>query len=231
MMMLTLTMKLGLRTKQVDYSNAFVQANIDGDVYCELLTEFSLADGGKSEYVLKLKNIPYGVKQAPLLWFKTLEESLSDRGLKANKQDPCMFMKKGLVALVYVDDALFFGTTDAIIDEMIANTKRDFDLKVEADVFAFLEIEIVKDKKGNVISLRQRSRVDRIIKAKGMENANKVKTPATMVGLGANVSGSERRWSYTLVVGMLLYLAGNTRPGIAFAVHQATQFSNRPTQY
>ena len=45
----------GLRTKQVDYSNAFVQADIDGDVYCELQTEFSLADGGKSDYDLKFK--------------------------------------------------------------------------------------------------------------------------------------------------------------------------------
>ena len=66
-MMLTLTMKLGLRTKQVGYSNAFVQANIDGDVYCDLPTEFSLADGGKSEYVLKLKKSLHGLKHAPLL--------------------------------------------------------------------------------------------------------------------------------------------------------------------
>ena len=51
---MTLTMKLGLWTKQVVYSNDFVQADIDGDVYCELPTEFSLADGGKSEYVLNI---------------------------------------------------------------------------------------------------------------------------------------------------------------------------------
>lgn len=231
--MLTLTMKLGLRTKQVDYSNAFVQADIDGDVYCELPTEFSLADGGKSEYVLKLKKSLYGLKQAPLLWFKTLKKSLLDRGFKASKQDPCMFMKKGLVALVYVDDVLFFGTSDAIIDEMIATLKRDFDLKVEEDVFAFLGIEIIKDKKGNAISLRQSGLVDRIIRATGMENANAVKTPATTVGLGADVGGKERRneeWSYASVVGMLLYLAGNTRPDIAFAVHQAARFSHKPMQ-
>ena len=80
-----------------------------------------------------------------------------------------MFMKKGLVALVYVDDVLFFGTSDAIIDEMIATLKRDFDLKVEEDVFAFLGIEIIKDKKGNAISLRQSGLVDRIIRATGME--------------------------------------------------------------
>ena len=108
-MMLTLTMKLGLRTKQVNYSNAFVQADIDGDVYCELPTEFSLADGEKSEYVLKLKKSLYGLKQAPLLWFKTLDKSLLDRSFKASKQDPCMFMKKGLVALVYMGDVLFLG--------------------------------------------------------------------------------------------------------------------------
>ena len=46
-----------------------------------------------------------------------------------------------------------------------------------------------------------------------MENAIKVKTPATTVGLGADVGGSECRneeWSYASVVGMLLYLAGIT---------------------
>ena len=116
--------------------------------------EFLLADDGKSEYVLKLKKSIYGLKQAPLLWFKMLEKSLLDCGFKASKQGLCMFMKKGLVALVYVDNALFFGTTDAIIDNMIANLKKGFDLKVEEDIFAFLGIEMIRDKKGNAISLR-----------------------------------------------------------------------------
>eukprot|EP00816_Leptocylindrus_hargravesii_P011415 CAMPEP_0196805332 /NCGR_PEP_ID=MMETSP1362-20130617/5113_1 /TAXON_ID=163516 /ORGANISM="Leptocylindrus danicus, Strain CCMP1856" /LENGTH=53 /DNA_ID=CAMNT_0042178203 /DNA_START=1 /DNA_END=158 /DNA_ORIENTATION=+ len=53
-------MKLGLKTKQVDYSNAFVQAKIDGDVYCELPEEFSVNGAGSSEYVLKLERSLYG---------------------------------------------------------------------------------------------------------------------------------------------------------------------------
>ena len=81
-MMLTLTMKLGLRMKQVDYSKAFVQADINGDVYCELPTEILPADGGKPDYVLKLKKSLYRLYQAPLLWFKTLEKSLLNRGLR-----------------------------------------------------------------------------------------------------------------------------------------------------
>ena len=102
--------------------------------------EFSLAEGEKSEYVLKLKKSLYGLKQAQLLRFKTLKKSLLGRGCKACKQDLCMFMEKGLISPVYVDDVLFFGTTDAIIDKMISNLKRDFDLKVEENVFPFLGI-------------------------------------------------------------------------------------------
>ena len=56
---------------------------------------------------------------------------------------------------------------------------------------------------------------------------------ATTVGPGADVGGSEQKnieVSYAPVIGILLYLAGNTRPDIAFAVHQAARFSHRPMQ-
>ena len=76
-MLFTLALTLGLKTRQVDYSNAFVQADIDGEVYCELPQEFLGPDN--NQYVLKLKKSLYGLKQAPRLWFKTLEKSLHDR--------------------------------------------------------------------------------------------------------------------------------------------------------
>ena len=65
-----------------------------------------------------------------------------------------MFMKKGLVALGCMNGVLFFGTTNAIMDDMITNLKRYFNLKVEEDVFAFLGIEIIREKNGETISLR-----------------------------------------------------------------------------
>ena len=225
-MLFTLALTLGLKTRQVDYSNAFVQADIDGEVYCELPQEFLGPDN--DQYVLKLKKSLYGLKQAPRLWFKTLEKSLHDRGFHSSENDPCLFLKKGLVALVYVDDVLFFGKSDAIIDEMIANLKRDFDLKVEGTVDAFLGVEVLEHKKGRLA--RQSGLTERVISAVDMVDANSVKTPALTMGLGADVGGAPRKesWSYPSVVGMLLYLAGNTRPDIAFAVHQCARFSHRP---
>ena len=56
--MLSLSLSLGLKTKQVDYSNAFVQANIDEEVFCELPQEFLGPD--EEQYVLKLKKSLYG---------------------------------------------------------------------------------------------------------------------------------------------------------------------------
>ena len=36
------------------------------------------------------------------------------------------------------------------------------------------------------------------------------------------------QWGYASVVGMLLYLSGNSRPDIAFSVNQATRFTHDP---
>ncbi len=45
-----------------------------------------------------------------------------------------------------------------------------------------------------------------------MTDANSAKTPATTMGLGADVGGAppKEHWSYSSVVARILYLAGNT---------------------
>ena len=111
---------------------------------------------------------------------------------------------------------------------MIESLKKDFDLNVEGTVEAFLGVEVIAHKDG--VLARQSGLTKRIIAAVGMDKANPCKTPAGTVGLGSDVGGPPRKesWSYRSVVGMLLYLAGNTRPDIAFAVHQCARFSHRP---
>ena len=66
-----------------------------------------------------------------------------------------------------------------------------------------------------------------------MIETNSAKIPATTMALGADVGGAPRKesWSYPSVVGMLLYLAGNTRSDIVFAVHQYAWLSHRPMKY
>ncbi len=51
-----------------------------------------------------------------------------------------------------------------------------------------------------------------------------------MKTLGKDKDGKpfEESWNYASVVGMLLYLSGNSRPDIAFAVNQAARFTHDP---
>ena len=65
-----------------------------------------------------------------------------------------------------------------------------------------------------------------------MTDSNPNWTPTTLLGLGSDETGlpMKERWSYSSIVGMLLYLSTNTRPDIAFAVSQVARFSMSPRQ-
>ena len=64
-----------------------------------------------------------------------------------------------------------------------------------------------------------------------MEDCNGLPTPTKVeapLGTDVNVSEAKRDWpnSYASVIGMMLYLAPNTRPDISFAFHQCTWFTH-----
>ena len=59
---------MGLAMKQVDYMNAFVQANLKETLYVDLPKDFHLDQ--ERELVLKLKKSLYGLSQVPLAWFE-----------------------------------------------------------------------------------------------------------------------------------------------------------------
>ena len=61
-----------------------------------------------------------------------------------------------------------------------------------------------------------------------MTHCNGCDTPATVDPLHADKDGAPfaEPWKYDSIIGMLMYLAGNTRPDIAYAVHQAARFTH-----
>lgn len=139
--------------------------------------------------------------------------------------------------------SIFFSLEEDAIDDVIASLRTGrqvkgvqskdglmkFKLNVEEDYAGFLGIDIVKKDDGT-IELLQTGLIDRILAVLDLDGervATKA-TPALTETLGKDIDGPPRKdlWNYASVVGMMLYLASNSRPDIAFAVHQSARFTH-----
>ena len=85
----------------------------------------------------------------------------------------------------------------------------------------FLGLEIDRSKSGTV-TLTHTGSIELIFSVMDMEDCNSKFTPTDKVPLikDEDVNPCREDWEYISVVGMMLYLAGSTRPDIAYAVYQ-----------
>ena len=154
--------------------------------------------------------------------------------MKQSIVDPCLFLKKGMICVVYVDDTIFASANTEDLDGevkalgiSISEQQHSFSMRVESEVSAFLGVQIKKTGP-NEFLLTQTGLIDKVLNATKMSRCNGCDTPATADPLHADINGApfKEDWKYDAVIGMLMYLAGNTRPDIAYAVHQAARFTH-----
>jgi hypothetical protein len=217
---------LGLSSRQVDYTNAFVQAKVKTPMFVELPKGFN---SKTTDNILHLHKNLYGSRDAPLAWFDTLKSSLQARGFTASDVDPCLFIHKDMIVLCFVDDLIYIGRDVSKIDAMISDLGAEFILTVEEDISSFLgiQIDILPDQ---AMHLTQRGLTQRILNLCHMHDCNTKDTPASTTALGSDLNGAPftHDFHYASAVGMLMYLASNSRPDIAFAVHQCARFTHSP---
>jgi hypothetical protein len=231
-LLLSTVLTEGWTTRQVDYTNAFVQAELKEEVYVEYPRLFGPKSG--SDKVLHLLKSLYGLRQAPRTFFEKLKAGLEERGWIQSEIDPCLFMKAGMICVVYVDDTIFASANEDDLEREITSLgistdaqRHTFQLRNEGEVSAFLGIQIKKTGSKEFL-LTQTGLIDKVLAAANLTDCNGCDTPATIEPLHADKDGEPfaEEWAYDAVVGMLMYLAGNTRPDIAYAVHQAARFTH-----
>lgn len=99
-----------LQTKAIDFVLTFPQAELKEDSYMMIPVKYeayytTLAQS-KHWYILKLNWSLYGLKQASLNWYKTLQTALQTYGFQPSKIDPCLYIDKDVILLSYVDDCI-----------------------------------------------------------------------------------------------------------------------------
>ena len=104
---MVLAAKLRLISIQCDITAAFIHGRvpITEEIYVHQPRGFHCGNNDKG---LHLKRTLYGLKPSPRYFFEYLSARLIKLGLSPSKYDPCLFMNKTLIIIIYVDDILIY---------------------------------------------------------------------------------------------------------------------------
>jgi hypothetical protein len=228
---LILTTILGWITCNIDFSSAFLQADLPSPIWVHLPRGFTSQRPGRT--CLRLKKSQYGLTIAPHLWHQHLIAALKEMGFKQCSLDQCLLYKENVLVIIYVDDVGVAAPTEALLDGFVEDLRaRGFELTKEGSFSEFLGIKFEENKDEGTITMTQKGLIKKIIAATGLEDCNPNRQPAAAAALGIDPDGEpySEPWNYPSIVGMLLYLTTNTRPDIAFAVSQVARFNHNPKQ-
>jgi hypothetical protein len=221
-------------TRQIDYVQAYTQAEVETEMYMEIPKGYKI-DDPSDDFVLKLNKNIYGQKQAGLVWNKHLVQRLEKVGLKQCETDPCIFTKGKIVYILYTDDSILMGPDPKELDNLIDKMKATkLELTVEGDISDFLGVKI-DYKRDGTIHLTQPLLINSILHELQLDKPNtKIKTtPAASTKILSALPDSEPfdgHFHYRRIIGKLNYLEKSTRPDISYAVHQCARFSSDPKQ-
>ena len=87
--LLALCVQYGLKLHQVDVTTAFLNGNLEEEVYMAQPEGF--VSEGAQHLVCKIKKSIYGLKQSPRCWNTALDKHLKSIGFAQSNCDPCIY--------------------------------------------------------------------------------------------------------------------------------------------
>jgi len=233
---LAIAAREGLELRQFDVSTAFLNGELDEEVYIRAPKGAEgLTQPGK---VLRLRRALYGLKQAGRAWNQRLEAALREHGFVQSAADPSLWILHGakgaVFAMFYVDDGLVAARTAAEADALVAMVGEMFAIRALGEPDDFLGIRITRDRAAGTICIDQASKAVSLAARAGVSGQARAipMSPETYAGLHSAKSGEPMadKLEYQSVIGSLLHLAQCTRPDVALAVGALASYNSAPTQ-
>ncbi|UYV67906.1 hypothetical protein LAZ67_5002464 [Cordylochernes scorpioides] len=216
--------------KLFDVKAAYLNGNIENTIFMEQPAGF-VQDKNK---VCKLEKSIYGLPQSGRSWYERFSQVLHDCGLEKLKSDPCLLKWKNedkyFYVGIYVDDFITVSDSEDTSNRFINKLRHHLEIKDVTCKGMFLGIKIIQDKEG--ISLQQSHYVQQILQKYGMETCKEVPTPGSKeINLDNHIEDDNcDQHTYQEALGMLMFLAVNTRPDIAYITSKLSQYSRQPKQ-
>ena len=242
-LLLALSFMLCMFVHQLDVSNAFCYADMEGDVYMEPTPDYDLPLG----YCFKLLKALYGLRSSPRLWWRHLDRYIKSLHFTPCVLEPCLYhmMYKGtqMFLMIYVDDILIASTNLEHIKEIKAKFCMKFDMTDMGELEHFLNIRVTRTT--DYLMMDQAVYAMKVLEkhAAYLGSPDKIRRhpmPADVMDQikkeaddQEDVNQENQDWvnnfPYRALLGAILYLALNTRPDIAYAVGVLSRFASNPT--
>ena len=218
-----------LEIHQMDVKTAFLNGDLDEEIYMEQPEGFIIP--GPEKKVCRLVKSLYGLKQAPMQWHEKFDCVMMTNGFKINECDKCVYFKNteyGFVIIcLYVDDILIMGSNNEVIKTTKEMFNNEFDMKDLGVADVILGIKISKTSDGLILS--QSHYIEKILKKFKQNDISPMKTPVDVnLHLSKNNGKILSQQEYAQAIGSLMYVMNCTRPDIAYAVSKLSRYTSNP---
>ncbi|RVW95612.1 Retrovirus-related Pol polyprotein from transposon TNT 1-94 [Vitis vinifera] len=164
--------------QQLDIKNAFLNGDLEEEVYMEIPPGFE--ESMAKNQVCKLQKSLYGLKQSPRAWFDRFTKAVLKLGYKQGQADHTLFVKKShagkmAILIVYVDDIILSGNDMEELQNLKKYLSEEFEVKDLGNLKYFLGMEVARSRKGIVVS--QRKYILDLLKETGMLGCKPIDTP------------------------------------------------------
>ena len=229
---LALAAQLKLPVYQFDVKSAFLNGDLEEEVYVSQPQGFVIGDTKNKVY--KLNKALYGLKQAPRAWYSKIDSFFQENGFVKSENEPTVFVKKEgkndfLMVCLYVDDMIYMGSSRALIDEFKSCMMNKFEMSDLGLLQYFLGLEVLQKEDG--IFVCQKKYAADLLKRFHTSNCEVEATPMNpneKLQLKDGTRKADGRFFRSLVGG-LNYLT-HTRPDIAFPVSYVSRYMHSPTK-
>ncbi|KAJ9671559.1 hypothetical protein PVL29_025321 [Vitis rotundifolia] len=176
---LALVAHFDLELQQMDVKTAFLNGELEEEVYMKQPEGFPSRDG--EQLVCKLKKSIYGLKQASRQWYLKFHNIISSFGFEENVMDQCIYLKvsgsKFCFLVLYVDDILLATNDKGLLHEVKQFLSKNFDMKDMSEASYVIGIKIHRDRFKSILGLSQETYINKVLERFRMKNCSPSVSP------------------------------------------------------
>jgi transposase InsO family protein len=244
LIMLCLAAMFGWHLGSLDYSQAYLNAEIDEECYLrapEFLREY---DKDGTEFIWKLKKVIYGHPKGSRLWAECLTNKLKALGYSQLKTDQCVYAKWNkwdlqnlksdshfVFILVHSDDLIIISNKKEIMLQEKKLLLEAFEGVDQGSLSSFCGVEINIDENG--IALSMAYYWNKVLKRFGiLDNDKQDKPIKTKVNRNdcPTIVNEERKKTYLQMIGSIIFGFTHCRLDLALAIGMLTRVMHNPSE-